>query len=110
MLSTNIDDDGIDHETKSLMKINAQLLVKTFSNKPSFIQCNRAIMILFNMKHPFVGHYILPRDRENQSPSIILDESIIFFLHCLNPLGISESLGDSVGFREMRELGCEAIF
>ena len=31
------DNDGIYHKTKSLMKVNAQLLVKAVSNKTSFI-------------------------------------------------------------------------
>ena len=59
------DDDGIYHGTKSLMKINARLLVKAISNKASFIPCNRADEILFDVKHPFVVHYILPRSRKN---------------------------------------------
>ena len=51
--------DEIYHETESLVKINAQLLVKAFCNNVSFISCNRAIEILFDVKHPFVAHYIL---------------------------------------------------
>ena len=65
------------------MKINTWLLVKAFSNKPNFIPCSRAIGIL--------------------------DESIIFFLHSLNPLRILESSGNSVGFREKGKYGGEAI-
>ena len=56
--STN---DGIYYGTEGLLKINAQLLVKAFSNKANFILCNRAIGILFDVKHLFVSHYILPR-------------------------------------------------
>ena len=59
------DSDRIYHGTKSLMKVNAQLLVKAFSNKASFIPCNRAVEIMFNVKHPFVAHYILPRALRN---------------------------------------------
>ena len=44
--------DGIDHGTESLLKINTRLLVKTFSNKLSFILRNRAIGILFDAKKP----------------------------------------------------------
>ena len=55
------DGDEIYHRTKSLVKINTRMLVKSFRNKASFIPCNRAIMILFDSKHPFVAHYILPR-------------------------------------------------
>ena len=62
------DDDRIYHENESLVKVNTQLLVKVFSNKASFISCNRAIRILFDAKHPFVAHYIQPRSRGNQSP------------------------------------------
>ena len=57
--------DGIYHGTESLVKINTQLLVKAFSNKASFVLRNRAIKILFDAKHPFVAHYILPRSRGN---------------------------------------------
>ena len=46
--------------TKSLVKVNAQLLMKAFSNKASFIPCNRVVRILFNAKHPFVAYYIFP--------------------------------------------------
>ena len=56
----NTDDDGIYHRTKSLVKVNAQL-VKAFNIKASFIPCNRAVEILFYAKHPFVTHYILPQ-------------------------------------------------
>ena len=95
----SMDGDGIYHGTKSLMKVNAPLLVKAFRNKARFILCNRAIGILFDAKHPFVIDYILPSSRGNHSPSTIMDQSIIFFLHRLNPLGILESLGDNVRFR-----------
>ena len=57
----NTNDDGIYHGTKILVKVNARLLVKAFSNKMSFIPCNRAVKILFDEKLPFVAHYILPR-------------------------------------------------
>ena len=59
----SMDCDRIYHG--SLMKINAWLLVKAFSNKASFIPCNRVVGILFNAKHPFVAHYILPRSWGN---------------------------------------------
>ena len=55
------DGDEIDHKIESLMKINTWLLVKAFSNKPSFISSNRAIEIFFDAKNPFVAHYVLPR-------------------------------------------------
>ena len=45
------DGDGIDHGTESLMKINTRLLIKSFSNKLSFIPRNRAIEILFDAKN-----------------------------------------------------------
>ena len=107
----NIDGDGIYHETESLMKVNALLLVKVFSNKASFIPCNRAVKIFFFVaKHPFVAHYILPLSWLNQSPSTVSDESIIFFSHCLNPLGILKSLGNSAWFRDSWNYGGEAIF
>ena len=52
-------DDEIYHRIESLMKVNSWLLVKSFSNKASFIG-NRAVGILFDAKHPFFAHYILP--------------------------------------------------
>ena len=87
--------DEIYYETESLVKVNAWFLVKAFSNKVSFVSSNRAVGILFDAKHPFFSHYILPRSRGNQSPSTIRDESIIFFLHGLNTLRILESLGNN---------------
>ena len=54
------DDDRIYHGTGSLVKVNARLLVKAFRNKASFILCNRVVRILFDAKHPFFAHYILP--------------------------------------------------
>ena len=56
---------GIYHGTESLVKVNAQLLVKAFTNKARFIMGNKAIRILFDAKHPFIAHYILPWSREN---------------------------------------------
>ena len=61
----NTDGDGIYHGIESLEKVNAQLLVKSFSNKASFIPCNRAVRILFDAKHPFVARYILPQSQGN---------------------------------------------
>ena len=52
--------DVIYYGTESLVKVNARLLVKGFSNKASFILCNKSVGILFDVKHPFVAHYILP--------------------------------------------------
>ena len=49
-------DDEIDYGTESLVKINTQLLMKPFSNKPSFMLRNRAIKNLFDAKKT----YLLP--------------------------------------------------
>ena len=106
----SMDGDEIYHWTESFVKVNAQLLVKAFSNKTSFIACNRVVGILFDVKHPFVAYYILLQSQGNQRPSIVSDESIIFFLHRLNPLGILESLGDSAGFKDSWNYGSETIF
>ena len=57
------DDDEIYHKTESLVKVNARLLVKVFSNKETFIPCNRVVEIFFDAKHPFVVNYIPPRSR-----------------------------------------------
>ena len=57
--------DEIYHGTKSLVKVNAWLLVKALSNNVSSIPCSRAVKILFNAKHPFVACYILPRSQGN---------------------------------------------
>ena len=101
--------DGIDHGTKSHVKINIRLLVKAFSNKPSFIPSNRAIGILFDAKNPFVAHYVLSWAKGNERPSAVSDESIILVLHGLNPLRILESLGDDTVFRDKWKDGGEAI-
>ena len=103
------DSDGIYHETESLMKVNTRLLMKAFSNRSSFILCSRAIWILFDTKHPFFAHYIQPRAWGNKRLSTVPDESIIFFLHNLNPFQILESLDDSAGFKERGKYGSEAI-
>ena len=92
------------------MKVNARLLVKAFSNKASFISCNRVVRIMCNAKHPFVAHYILAQAQGSQSPSIVSDESIIFFLHRRNPLGVLKSLGNNAWFNERRNYGGKAIF
>ena len=34
----------------------------------------------------------------------------MFFMHCPNPIGILESLGDNAGFRDSWNDGGEAIF
>ena len=96
----NTDSDGIDHRTRSLVKINTRLLVKAFSNKSSFIPSHRAIRILFDEKNLFVAHYVLPRSWGIKRPRAIPDESIILVVHDLNPLQILESSSDSAGFRD----------
>ena len=56
-----MNDGEIYHGIESLVKVNARLLVKVFSNKASFTSCNKAVGILFDEKHPFGTDYILPR-------------------------------------------------
>ena len=50
------DSDGIYHWTKGIMKVNTWLLVKAFSNKLSFVPCNKVVRISFDAKHPFFAH------------------------------------------------------
>ena len=101
--------NGIDHRTESLVKINTLMLVKAFSNKPSFIPSNKAFGILFDVKNPFVAHYVLPRARGNERTNVVPNERIILILHGLNPLWILESSSDGVGFRDRWKDGGEAI-
>ena len=54
-------------------------------------------------------HYILPRALGNKRLTTIPNESILFFLHSLNPLWILESLGHSTGFTERGKYGGEVI-
>ena len=105
----NTDGGGIDHGIECLVKINTRLLVKTFSNKSSFIPCNRAIEIFFIRKNPFVAHYVLPRVRWNERPSVVPNKSIILKLHALNPFQILESSSDNAGFRDRWKDSGEAI-
>ena len=105
----NSNNDEIYQGIESLLKVNTRLLVKAFSNKSSSISCNRAIGILFDAKHPFVAHYILPRDWENKRLSTIPNESIILFLHSINSLRILESSEDNARFRERGKYGGETI-
>ena len=64
----NSDEDGIDHRAKSLVKVNSLLLVKTFSNKPSFIPSNRVIEIEFDAKRPYVcPQYSTSGSREQET-------------------------------------------
>ena len=56
---TNHNTNEIYHRTKSLMKVNTRLLVKAYSNKVSFILCNRIVGIIFfffDAEHPFVAN------------------------------------------------------
>ena len=57
--------DNFYHGIESHVKVIAQLLVKAFRNKASFIQFNRVVGILSDAKHLFVAHYILPRSQGN---------------------------------------------
>ena len=52
----------------------------------------------------------MPRSRGNESPSNVLNESIIFFLHCLNPLGILEGLADIAWFSDSWTYVGETMF
>ena len=81
----NTDDDGIYHGTESLIKVNTRLLVKAFSNKSSFIPCNRSVGILFDAKHLFVAHYNLPRAWGNKRPSTFPNESPTLYWYIYIP-------------------------
>ena len=72
-VKNSTDSDGIYHRTESLVKVNTRLLEKAFSNKSSFIPCSRASGILFDAKHPFVAHYILPWSREEQETKYLFE-------------------------------------
>ena len=83
--------------------------MKAFNNKSSFILSNRDIEILFDVKYPFVAHYVLPWDWGNERPNVVSEESIILVLYGMNPLQILESSSNSVGFRDRRKYGGETI-
>ena len=51
-----------------------------------------------------------PKFEGTRAPSIVPDESIIFFMHRVNPLGILESSSNSAGFNGNLNYGAEAIF
>ena len=51
----------IDRGSESFVKINTRLLVKSFSNKPSFIPSNRALMILFDAKNHLLPTMFYPK-------------------------------------------------
>ena len=103
------DSDGIYHGIESLVKVNTWLLVKAFSNMLSFIPCNRAIEIFLMRNTHFLSTIFCPSSGEQETRYHLLDESIIFFMHSLNPLRILESSSDNVGFRGRGKYGGEAI-
>lgn len=92
-----------DNRTKGVMKINTKSLMKTFSNKASFILRNKAIKMLFNTKHPFTIDNILRGAREHEFLHTNSKKCCNFIIHDLSPFNMFNGLGNASGFKRHKK-------
>jgi hypothetical protein len=77
--------------TESLVEVNARLLCETTNNPTCLVASKRSIGIEFVMKDPFATDDVSTGRGRDESPGLVLEKSVIFFLHGLAPRGITKS-------------------
>jgi hypothetical protein len=84
------DADGgwFDNGTESLVEVNARLLCETMNDPACLGTSKRSIRIEFVTENPFATYDVGTGRGRDESPGLVLDKSVIFFLHGLAPGGI----------------------
>jgi hypothetical protein len=87
------DADGgrFDDGTEGLVEVNARLLCETTNNPTCLVTSKRSIGIEFVTKDPFATYDVSTGRGRDESPGLVLEKSVIFFLHGLAPRGITKS-------------------
>jgi hypothetical protein len=87
----------LDNGTESIFIVKTIPLLESFGHESRFVTLNRPISTTLCLENPLRVNNIDSRARRNQVPSLILEESIVFKLHCRTPMGNTESLIMSTG-------------
>lgn len=87
------DADGgrFDDGTESLVEVNARLLCETTNNPTCLMTSKGSIGVEFVTKDPFTTDDVSTGRGRNKSPGLVLEKSVVFFLHGLAPRGITKS-------------------
>lgn len=88
----NMDSGGLDHWTKSILKIDARALMKALGDQTGLVLVNSAIGVPFDTKHLFTTNKIVNRLRWNKLPSSIANESITLSRHGSSPKRVFNGL------------------
>jgi hypothetical protein len=71
----------LNNMTKSLRIINTFLLIKAFSNQPSFVVLNVATYMTLDLVHPTTTNNIHQMMKRNQRSSVIRTQCLNFIFH-----------------------------
>lgn len=81
----NADGGWFEDGAESLVELNARLLCETTNDPTCLVTSKRSIRIEFVTENPFATYDVGTRRGRDESPGLVLDKSVMFFLHGLVP-------------------------
>jgi hypothetical protein len=93
------DGDRLDHRAEGLIVVDAGPLGKAMKNPASLVPFQGAVRVELVLEDPFVGDDVGANRMRDKLPSIVGDQSIIFFFHGTALGRVGEGGADGGGHR-----------
>jgi hypothetical protein len=94
----------LDNRTETILIVNTITLFEPLSHQTSFVTINSAIGLPFDLIHPFAVNNIPAMRARHKTPSIVSEQSRVFFIHSKLPLRIRECFTTVVGSPVLQKL------
>jgi hypothetical protein len=91
------DGGWLDHRTEGLIVVDAGLMGEAVKNPTSLVPFQSAIGVELVLENPFADDDVGANRTRDKLPSIVGDQSIIFFFHGTAPGRVSEGGADGGG-------------
>ena len=91
------DSSGLHHRTERLSEVNTRPLGKATKNPACLVPLKGAIELKLVLENPLASDDVGLRRSRHEVPSVILQESTVFFFHSRSPIGVSESATKGLG-------------
>ena len=82
----------LDDRTEGFIVINTGTLCKPAKHPSSFVSVQRTISMKLVFENPFAGDHIRLGRARDEIPSVVVQESSIFFFHSPTPMVIGKSV------------------
>jgi hypothetical protein len=82
---------GFNYRAEGFIKVDAGLLREAAYHPTGFVTGKRTIGVIFVAKNPFSAHNVGTRWGRDKSPSLVMCECVVLFLHGLPPVRITKS-------------------